>query len=215
MALSILPVCSANGSSSKEMHMKASVFIATSLDGFIARRDGSLDWLPGAEPEPGEISGAEAITMEEESGDDHGWGEFWGSVDCLVLGRKSFEKVLEFGIWAYEGTRVIVLSRNPSYPVPEEMADKVELFAGDPRALVDKLAAEGHKHLYIDGGQTIQSFLREGLITDLTITSIPVLIGEGIPLFGPLPGDLPLRHIKTRALADGMVQSMYEVAGAG
>ncbi len=191
--------------------MKASVFIATSLDGFIARRDGSLDWLPGAEPDPEEISDAEAIALEENSGDDHGWEEFWASVDCLVLGRKSFEKVLEFDIWAYEGTRVIVLSRNPSYRVPEEMADKAESFAGDPQSLVDKLAAEGHEHLYIDGGQTIQSFLRQGLITDLTITTIPVLIGEGIPLFGPLPQDIPLRHVRTKTLTDGMVQSTYEV----
>jgi dihydrofolate reductase len=194
--------------------MKASVFIATSLDGFIARRDGSLDWLPGAEPDPEEIGDAEAIALGDDSGDDHGWGEFWGSVDCLILGRKSFEKVLEFGIWAYEGTRVIVLSRNPSYRVPEEMKSKAESFAGDPQSLVDKLAAEGHEHLYIDGGQTIQSFLYERLITDLTITTIPVLIGEGIPLFGPLPGDIPLRHVRTRTLADGMVQSTYEVATA-
>ncbi len=184
--------------------MKVSVYIAVSLDGFIARPDGSLDWLPGSDPnaEPAADSAAET--------DDSGWGAFWDSVDCLVLGRLSFEKVLTFGVWPYEGTRVIVLSRTMT-DVPEEFAGQVEIYAGDEHALVQKLAAEGHERLYIDGGQTIQSFLRLGLITDMTITVIPVLIGEGIPLFGPLQEDIPLTLIKSDAAANGFVQSHYEV----
>jgi dihydrofolate reductase len=188
--------------------MKASVFIATSLDGFIARPDGALDWLPGAEPDGG---GREEDAVENGGEvEDYGWGAFWDSVDCLVFGRKTFEKVLEFGLWPYEGTRVIVLSRTLT-AVPQELQGKTEIYAGDPQALVDKLAAEGHERLYVDGGQTIQSFLRRGLINDLTINTIPVLIGEGIPLFGPLPEDMPLRHVKTESYPTGFVLSTYEV----
>jgi dihydrofolate reductase len=186
--------------------MKVSVFIATTLDGFIARPDGSLDWLPGSgETGSEEFDGDSAGEVE-----DHGWGAFWDSVDCLVLGRKTFEKVLGYGVWPYEGTRVIVLSRTMT-TVPEEVGGEVEIYAGDPQALVEKLATEGHERLYIDGGQTIQSFLRRGLITDMTIATIPVLIGEGIPLFGLLPEDIPLKHIKTKTFPGGFVQSTYEV----
>lgn len=202
--------------------MKVSVFIATSLDGFIARPDGALDWLPGSGADGSEVSGADgseapdagsseaSVVDSAAEGEDHGWNAFWDSVDCLVLGRKTFEKVLEFGVWSYEGTRVIVLSRTLT-AVPQELQGKAEIYAGDPQALVDKLAAEGHERLYVDGGQTIQSFLRRGLISDLTISTIPVLIGEGIPLFGPLPEDIPLRHVKTESYPTGFVLSTYEV----
>ena len=187
--------------------MKVSVFIATSLDGFIARPDGSLDWLPGS----GEAGSEEFDSDSAAEVDDHGWNAFWDSVDCLVLGRKTFEKVLGYGVWPYEGTRVIVLSRTMVL-VPEEVEGKIEIYAGDPQALVDKLAAEGHERLYVDGGQTIQSFLSRGLISDLTINTIPVLIGEGIPLFGPLPEDIPLRHVKTESYPSGFVLSTYEIS---
>lgn len=188
--------------------MKVSVYIATSLDGFIARLDGSLDWLPGADPN---ADGSEESHIES-SGEteDLGWGAFFGSVDCLVMGRKTFEQVLGFGVWAYKGKRVIVLSRTLT-TVPDGMQGKAEIYAGDPQALVEKLASEGHERLYVDGGQTIQSFLRRGLITDMVITTIPVLIGEGIPLFGALDEDLPLRHVKTESYPSGFVQSTYEV----
>jgi dihydrofolate reductase len=180
--------------------MKVSVYIAASLDGFIARPDGSIDWLPDDEGE------------ENGSAEDYGWSAFWGSVDCLVLGRKSFEKVLELapGAWPYEGTRVIVLSRTLA-AVPQGMEGKVELSAADPVALVEELRAEGHERLYVDGGATIQSFLRRGLITDMTITLIPVLIGEGIPLFGPLAEDIRLQHIKSESFPSGLVQLLYEI----
>lgn len=181
--------------------MKVSVFIATSLDGFIARPDGSLDWLPGS----GEGGGAAEA-------EDHGWTAFWESVDCLVMGRKTFAKVLELapGAWPYEGTRVIVLSHTLT-AVPETLAGKAEVYAGDLAALVQKLAAEGHERLYIDGGVVIQSFLRQGLVTDMTITTMPVLIGEGIPLFGPLEEDIQLKLVSSRSFASGFVQSMYAV----
>jgi dihydrofolate reductase len=184
-----------------EAFLKVSVFIAMSLDGFIARADGSLDWLPGSE------NGESGDEVEE-----HGWTAFWDSVDCLVLGRKSFDKVMELapGAWPYEGTRVIILS-NTLAAVPEDLADKVELRAADPAALVEELRAEGHKRLYVDGGATIQSFLRQELITDMTITVIPVLIGEGIPLFGPLAKDIQLKYVKSESYAGGLVQLLYEI----
>jgi dihydrofolate reductase len=181
--------------------MKVSVFIATSLDGFIARPDGSLDWLPGS----GE--GEEAGEVE-----DHGWAAFWDSVDCLVLGRKTFAKVLELvpDAWPYEGTRVIVLSNNLT-AVPEALAGKAELYAGDLQALVERLEREGHERLYVDGGVVIQSFLRQGLITDMTITTIPILIGQGISLFGPLEEDIRMKLVRSQSFAGGLVQSTYEV----
>ena len=181
--------------------MKASVYIATTLDGYIARPDGALDWLPGS----GEAEGASEV-------EEHGWAAFWDSVDCLVLGRNTFEKVLELSpdLWPYEGKRVIVLSRTLT-AVPEELEGKVDLYAGDPGALVEKLAEEGHERLYVDGGVVIQSFLRQGLITDISITTIPVLIGEGIPLFGPLEEDILLKHVETKTYTSGFVQSTYEV----
>lgn len=189
--------------------MKVSVYIATTLDGFIARPDGSLDWLPGADPEAdgSEVSGIDSAVEVE----DHGWGTFWESVDCLVFGRKTFEQVLEFGVWPYDGTRVIVLSSTLT-AVPGELEGKAEIYAGDLEPLMEKLAAEGHQRLYVDGGQTIQSFLRRGLISDMTLTTIPVLIGEGIPLFGPLAEDIPLRHVQTEAYSSGFMQSTYEMS---
>jgi len=180
--------------------MKASVFIATSLDGFIARANGGLDWLPGGE---GEDAGE----------GDHGYQQFMDSVDYLVMGRGTYEVVLGFGgEWPYGEKPVVVLSSRP-VEIPERVADTVEWMSGPPGDVARRLAEGGAKHLYIDGGQTIQGFLAAGLIQQLIITRVPVLIGDGIPLFGPLPHDIKLRHIETRAFANGLVQSRYEVSG--
>ena len=179
--------------------MKASVYIATSLDGFIARTDGTLDWLP--------------VGSDEATGDDYGYHEFMDSVDYLVMGRNTFEVVLGFGgEWPYGQKRVVVLTSRP-LELPADLTEMVETMSGSPREVTDRLAERGAKHLYIDGGQTIQRFLTEGLIQQLIITRIPVLIGDGIPLFGPLPHDVKLKHIETQSFANGMVQSKYEVAG--
>ena len=171
--------------------MKASVFIGASVDGFIARADGGLDWLPD-EPEA------------------HGYEEFMASVDAIVIGRKTFETVLGFGSWPYGDKRVVVLS---SSPVDfSKVADGVvEQMGGEPADVVAQLAARGVRHAYIDGGITIQRFLRAGLIQRLIITRIPVLIGDGIPLFGSLPHDVRLRHMATRDYPSGLVQTEYEV----
>ncbi len=171
--------------------MMVSVFVGTSVDGFIARPNGALDFLPD-DVEP------------------HGYDEFIASVDTLVIGRKTFETVLGFGTWPYAGKRVVVLS---SRPVDLSAAHgAVEQMAGPPAEIVSRLAAAGAQHLYVDGGITIQGFLRAGLVQRLIVTRVPVLIGEGIPLFGALPRDLQLRHVATRSYPSGLVQSEYQVA---
>ena len=173
--------------------MKASVFIGTSVDGFIARPNGELDFLP-----PG-------------GGEPHGYDEFIDSVDALVIGRKTFETVLTFDIWPYGEKLVFVLSSRSLAPVPAGAV--VERMWGDPVEIVSRLEARGVRHLYVDGGITIQRFLRAALIQRLVITRVPVLIGDGIPLFGSLPHDVRLRHIATRHYPSGLVQSEYEVSG--
>jgi dihydrofolate reductase len=174
--------------------MKASVFIATSLDGFIARADGGLDWLP------------------TDGGEPHGYDEFIATVDGIVIGRKTLETVLGFGAWPYGSKPVIALSRTlTELKVPDGAV--CDLMGGDPQDIVARLTQRGMKHLYIDGGVTIQGFLRAGLIQRLIITRIPVLLGSGIPLFGSLPHDVRLKHLSTRWYPSGMVQSEYVIAG--
>jgi len=172
--------------------MKASVFIGTSVDGFIARPNGELDFLP-----PG-------------GGEPHGYDEFMATVDALVIGRKTFETVLAFSTWPYGEKPVFVLSTRPLAAAPPGAV--VEHMSGDPTEIVSQLAARGIQHVYVDGGITIQGFLRAGLIQRLIITRVPVLIGEGVPLFGTLPRDLRLTHVATRHYPSGLVQSEYDVA---
>jgi dihydrofolate reductase len=172
--------------------MKASVFIGTSLDGFIARPNGALDFLP------------------EGGGEPHGYNEFIATVDTIVIGRKTFETVLSMTPWPYGNKRVVVLSTHP-VDFSTVVGGRVEQMTGSPAEIVEKLAATGAHHLYIDGGITIQNFLRAGLIQRLTITRVPVLIGEGIPLFGALSKDIHLRHLATRHYKSGLVSSDYEV----
>ncbi len=176
--------------------MKASVYIATSLDGFIARENGDLDWLPG-------VSGSEG-------GEDYGYKEFMSTVDAMVIGRHTFEKVLTFGGWPYQGTPVVVLSSRP-LEFPARLAGSVDAMTAEPAEVVKRLAERGAKHLYVDGGRTIQRFLEAGLIQQLIITRIPILIGRGLPLFGPLTRDVRLWHVETRQYPSGLVQSRYEV----
>ncbi|MHC6224001.1 dihydrofolate reductase family protein [Pseudomonas sp. X10] len=178
------------------MPVRACVFIATSLDGFIAREDGSLDWLMGA----------------TSSSDDHGYDAFMASVDTLVMGRHTFEKVLTFGEWPYTQKRVVVLSRTlQATAIPQGLGGPVEVHPGPLEDLLEHLQATGAKSLYLDGGKLIQGFLSEGRVDELTITYIPVLLGSGIPLFGALARDVPLQHVRTTTFENGFVQSTYRV----
>ena len=172
--------------------MRLSVFCGVSVDGFLARPDHALDFLDAGEQEP------------------HGFEEFYDSVDVVVIGRKTFEVVLTFGKWFYGKKPVVVLSRRPLDFFSIE-GGAVEQMSGEPAEIVKQLESRGLKHAYIDGGITIQRFLAAGCIDRLVITRVPVLIGAGIPLFGPLPSDISLRHIETRCYRGGLVQSEYEI----
>lgn len=174
--------------------MKASVFVATSLDGFVARTDHQLDWLEQAD--------SDATT-------DFGYERFIRQVTTIVMGRKTFEKVLSFPEWPYSNQRLIVLSSTLT-EVPAELADSVQLFNGDVRELATLLDSEGEQHLYVDGTHAIRDFISAGLMTDLIITTIPILIGDGIALFHhSLTKDKPLKHISTDVFSNGFVQTHY------
>jgi len=167
-----------------------------SVDGFLARRDDTFDFLLAGEQVP------------------HGFEEFLASVDVVVMGRRTFEVVLKLGHLATYGKKpVIVLSSRPLDF--SSVKAGFEQISGEPTEIVKQLKSHGFEHAYIDGGITIQRFLAAGLIDRLVITRVPVLIGEGVPLFGPLPHDIQLRHVATRSYAGGLVQSEYEVSDGG
>jgi dihydrofolate reductase len=186
---------------SKKKFMKVSVYIATGLDGYIARVDGDLDWLPDSD---GESCGSESAD------EDLGFNAFMDSVDVVVMGRNTYEMVLATGQWPYGSRRVVVLSSKLS-EIPEESPDTVELRSCSPAELVGDLLESGAKHLWVDGGRANQGFLNAGLIHKIAATGVPGLIGNGVPLFGPVDKDLKLRHVVTRSFANGLVQSRYEV----
>jgi dihydrofolate reductase len=172
--------------------MRASVFIGASLDGFIARPDGALDWLP------------------PNGGEPHGYDEFMATVDAIVIGRKTFETVLTYDVWPYENKPVVVLSTRLTRPkIPDGAV--CEIMAGTPHQIVARLEQRGMKHIYVDGGVTIRGFLEAGLIQHLTITRVPVLLGSGIPLFGTLPHDIRVEHVATQSYPSGLVKSEYRV----
>jgi dihydrofolate reductase len=168
-----------------------------SVDGFLARSNDALDFLGAGEQEP------------------HGFKEFYDGIDVVVIGRKTFEVVLGLGGWFYGKKQVIVLSSRPvDFSPAAAKGAVIEQMSGEPVEIVRLLEARGFKHAYIDGGVTIQRFLVAGLIDRLVITRVPVLIGEGIPLFGVIPHDIRLRHVATNCYDGGLVQSEYEVCAA-
>lgn len=173
--------------------MKGSVFIATSLDGFIARKDGSLDWLD-----------------LPEDNEDYGFAAFIDSVDALVMGRNTFDTVAAMGEWPYGDTPVIVLTHRPM-DIPAALSDVVETSDLAPPDLAEALDRRDIRHVYVDGGATIRSFLEAGLVDRMIITTLPVLIGDGIPLFGGTVGDVALRHVNTVSYTNGPVQTTYDV----
>ncbi|MBB4935127.1 dihydrofolate reductase [Lipingzhangella halophila] len=168
------------------------VFVGTSVDGFIARTDGTIEWL----------------TSRGNALDDYGFDAFIADIDTVVLGRATYEELLGFGpdMWPYGDRRIAVLSTRL------ETDDSRVTVYRDLDQLIAGLADSGASNVYVDGGQTIQTFLRAGLIHEITITTVPVLIGTGLALFGPLDSDVPLNHRSTKDLGAGIVQSTYTVA---
>jgi len=174
-----------------------SVFIATSLDGYVSRADGGIDWL-------------ERANAAVPPGEDCGYRAFFDSVDALVMGRNTFDLAATFDPWPYESKRVVVLTHRPLAIAPA-LAATVSASSEAPGTLVSRLSADGAKHLYVDGGRTIQSFLAAGLVDRITITTIPVLLGGGRPLFGTLPRDVMLELESTRSWPFGFVQCTWRV----
>lgn len=180
--------------------MKTTIYMGISLDGFVARPDDGLDFLP-APPDEAE-AGEDAFTA------------FLRTVDALVMGRRTFEVVMGFGPdgWAYGQTPLVVLSRSlTDATLPEGTPPTVRVAAGEPAVVLADLEAQGVGHVYVDGAQTARDFLARGLVTDLVITLVPVLIGEGISLWGPLPGDVRLSLVDVKAVGGGMAQLHYQV----
>ena len=171
------------------------VFIAVSLDGYIARQNDDIDWL----------------LQRDDPTEDHGYEAFIADKEWIVMGRGSYEKVLTFDAWPYERP-VLVLSRElAGTPVPEALKGKVQFSCRTPKEVLDDLAAQNVHRVYLDGGQVIQSFLREGLVADMVITTVPVLLGAGKPLFGTLPQDIDLTLVSSRSFPSGLVQSYYRL----
>ena len=179
------------------MSLKVSAYFAASLDGYIARLDGSIDWLNEA-----------SATVPQ--GEDCGFRAFMDSIDTMVMGRKTYEQVLTFGQWPYGETPVIVLSRNP-ISFPANGPGVVTCSSESPRALCNRLSGDGVGHIYVDGGATIRGFLADGLIDEITVTVIPVVLGSGISPFGSQTKDIKFTQMRTKVFDFGFVQTTYSV----
>ena len=180
--------------------MKCSVYIATSADGFIATPEGSVDWLMAAAntQEPVEM----ALSFED----------YLKTVDCLIMGRKCMEQIASFNLsaeqWPYGDLRIIVLSKSIS-EVPDGLPGKVEMYAGEIPDLIAELEAEGYQHAYVDGGSVITSFLNLQLINEMTVSQAPIILGDGLRLFGKVDKTIKLQDVKSEAYENGFIQSHY------
>jgi dihydrofolate reductase len=172
--------------------MKTIVYIGTSLDGFIARANGNFDWLT-------QFADHEAI---------HAYEEFMNRIDAIVIGRGTFEKILTLPSWPYK-KKTFVLSTSLKQ-LPGSLKDKATLLSMKPKEILNHLSGIGFSSIYVDGGKVIQGFLKEDLIDDMIISTVPMLIGNGISLFGFLSADLQFKHIKTDVQSNGLVRSYYK-----
>ncbi len=171
------------------------IMMAMSLDGFVARKDHSLDWL----------------NKQHAENEDHGLIEFMNSVDAIVMGTGSLRTVLGFGEWPYEKP-VVVLSRSMTkQDVPENLHDKIDFSTASPEELWGIFRERGYNRAYVDGGAIIRSFLQAGFIQDMKITLVPILLGDGIRIFGETDGDIDLELISATPFPSGMVDLVYEV----
>ena len=168
------------------------VFIAASLDGFIAEKDGGIDWL---------------VDFPNPDNNDYGFVDFTKKIDALVMGRNTYEIVLTLKEWPYPMPVFVLSHSNPA--VPAALKDKVTIIKGEPKEVVKELNARGYTNLYIDGGKVIQSFLREDLIDEMIITTVPILLGDGIPLFGKLAQPLNFRLVKTESYSSSLVKNHF------
>lgn len=175
--------------------MPSYVFIAQSLDGFIAKKDGDINWL---------------IEIPNPEGSDWGFGQFINMIDAVIMGRNTFEKVLTLGSWQY--TKPVFVLSSKLNEVPEELSGRAEIINGSPKEVLSMLNGKGYKNFYVDGGRTIQSFLKEDLIDELIITTIPVILGGGIPLFGTIGRELKFEYVKTEVFDKLFAKDFYKRA---
>lgn len=170
-----------------------SVFIATSLDGFIADKNGEIDWLNSI-PNP--------------ENNDMGYNEFISRMDAIVMGKNTFETICGFNIdWPYK-IPVFVLSKTLNN-IPDDLENKVHLLKGPLGKTLKQIHQKGYYRLYIDGGKTIQNFLKEDLIDELIISIIPTILGGGIPLFSDLPVKLDFECYKSKLYLNEIAQNYY------
>jgi dihydrofolate reductase len=169
------------------------VYIAVSLDGYIAKKDGSIDWL---------------LEIPNEDGSDYGFSEFLKNIDAVIMGRNTYEKVLTFNEWSVDKP-VFVLS-NSLQSIDEKLKNKIEIIRGAPESVLTEMKARKYKNVYIDGGKTIQGFIKQGLVDVLIITRGPILLGGGYPLFGKLLTEQTYAHLKTEVLNNTLVKSYYK-----
>ena len=183
--------------------MICSIYVATSVDGYIATVDGGVDWLHSAG------------NLEADMGsEDMGFQSFMDSVDCMIMGRKCMEMISSMNLtpeqWPYGDVRIVVLSNTVKEP-PENLRGKIEMYSGDIQELIIKLESSGFKHAYIDGGTTITSFINLDLVDEMTITKAPVLLGEGIPLFGKINKRINLEEANASVFPNNFIQIKYTV----
>ena len=172
------------------------VFIATSVDGYIARSDGDIDWL----------------LSRDDPAEEHGYADFIADKAMIVMGRGTYEKALSFDAWAYDRPVLVLSKQLAGTPVPDALQGKLRFSSLSPAETMAELARQDVRKVYVDGGQLVQSFLRAGLIADIVLTTVPVLIGAGRPLFGTLPRDISLALLSSRSFPSGLVQSTYQVS---
>ena len=168
------------------------VYIATSLDGYIARKDGNIDWL---------------MEIPNPDNSDYGFSTFMKRIDGIIMGRKTFEVVLDFGGWPY--SKPVYILSNSMTNIPEDLKERAKIVKGELKEIIGALNKKGFKNLYIDGGKTIQSFLNENLIDELIITRIPIILGSGIPLFDKMDIEIRFEHIQTEIYKNGLIKSRY------
>jgi dihydrofolate reductase len=171
---------------------RAVLYAAASLDGLVARCDHSLDWLP-----------------MPTAGQDYGYAEFIAGVDTLVMGRKTWDVTRGLGAWPYGGKRVLVMSRTRrgSGDGPVDFVDEPGLL-GELRRLRGQT---GPDVWLVGGGESLRPLFAAGLVDVIILTLVPVLLGEGLPLFLPHAGEAKWRHRATRTFPDGLVQLTYDV----
>ncbi len=177
--------------------VKVSVFVGTSLDGYISRRDGRIDWL-------------EKANRKVTTGEDFGLNSLLNSIDLLIMGSKTFEQVQTFEDWLYKDTKIIVMSSR-DLEIPSKLMETVTVTKESPSQLIERLSTESINHVYVDGGMLIHSFLVSGLVNEITVTIVPIIIGSGKSFSGILPMDISLQHLKSTTFESGFVQIQYRV----